>query len=187
MAQGLQRHLRRHLRRRQQVGLPATASTLLTTGGAGLVGGSIGAALAPLSMLLSAGWRAALVRLCEGRAAWLLGAVLGAATSTRVDGGKALMPYHPDAPRNRPRESVRNTIGRRFGPSCAATLRRGERYRGASSISFAPPPRRRVDARAWRTTNQAMRPRASVVATTGLDNPGISSSLAKRVHAFQRA
>ena len=72
-------------------------------------------------------------------------------------------------------------------PSCAATLRRGERYRGASSISFAPPPRRRVDARAWRTTNQAMRPRASVVATTGLDNPGISSSLAKRVHASQRA
>jgi hypothetical protein len=114
-------------------------------------------------------------------------AVLGAATSTRVDGGKALMPYHPDAPRNRPRESVRNTISRRFGPSCAATLRRGERYRGASSISFAPPPRRRVDARAWRTTNQAMRPRASVVATTGLDNPGISSSLAKRVHASQRA
>jgi hypothetical protein len=91
------------------------------------------------------------------------------------------MPYAPDAPRNRPRGSLQNTIGRRFGPSCAATLKR-ERYRGASSISLADGSIHEP----WRTTNQVMVPSQRVVQTTGLDNPGISSTIAKRVHASQR-
>lgn len=121
----------------------------------------------------------------ETTSAYFQNKVLGAVTRVSGDGraGKALVPYDPDAPRNRPRESVRNTVGRRFGPSCAATLRRGERYRGASTIKLAS-----SDARAsqWRT-NQVMRPRASVVATTGLDNPGISSAVATRARAARSA
>jgi hypothetical protein len=104
--------------------------------------------------------------------------VLGAASATA--GAKKLMPYAPDAPRNRPKETLTNDIGHRFGPS--AVTRRRERYRGASSITFGDASR----SEPWRTTNDVMRARAAIVATTGLDNPGISAAIAKRVHASQR-
>jgi hypothetical protein len=124
----------------------------------------------------------------ETTSAYFQHKVLGAVSRVSGDGraGKALMPYDPDAPRNRPRESVRNTVGRRFGPSCAATLGRGERYRGASTVTLASSDARER-ASAWRTTNQVMYPRASVVETTGLDNPGISSAVAKRARAARSA
>lgn len=123
----------------------------------------------------------------ETTSAYFQNKVLGAVTRVSGDGraGKALVPYDPDAPRNRPRESVRTAIGRRFGPSRAATLGRGERYRGASTVTLASTSDARV--LKWRTTNQVMRPRASDVATTGLDNPGISSAVATRARAARRA
>lgn len=111
----------------------------------------------------------------------VLGAARDAGGRGKGTARKALMPYAPDAPRNRPRGSLQNTIGHRFGPSCAATLKR-ERYRGASSISLADGSIHEP----WRTTNQVMVPSQRVVQTTGLDNPGISSTIAKRVHASQR-
>lgn len=105
--------------------------------------------------------------------------VLGATAATR--GAKALMPYAPDAARNRPKHTLTNVIGRRFGPSSETSAR--ESYRGASSIVFGD----RSRCEPWTTTNQAMRARASIVATTGLlTNPGIASAIASRVHAAQR-
>ena len=106
--------------------------------------------------------------------------VLGAAAAT--SGAKKLMPYAPDAPRNRPKETLTNDVGHRFGPS--TVTKRRERYRGASSITFGDASRMRPEP--WRTTNDVMRARAAIVATTGLDNPGISAAIAKRVHAAQR-
>lgn len=107
--------------------------------------------------------------------------VLGAARDVSRCGRKSLMPYDPNAPRNRPRESLRNVPGQRFGPA-DAEIRKRERYRGASTVSLADGSIREP----WRTTNQTMAPSAALVATAGLDNPGISSTIARRVHARQR-
>lgn len=117
----------------------------------------------------------------ETTSAFFQSKVLGAARDVSCRGRKSLMPYDPNAPRNRPRESLRSVHGQRFGPACPEQRKR-ERYRGASSISLADGSIHQP----WRTTNQIMRPTAAVVATTGLDNPGISSVIARREHARQR-
>jgi len=113
--------------------------------------------------------------------------VLGAVASNARGGAKTLMPYTPDAPRNRPVATLRNTIGKRFGPSTSTTRSR-EPYRGASSITFTDGSSASSrSASRWRTTNQVMRARASVVATVGFEsNPGIRATITRRVHESQR-
>lgn len=114
------------------------------------------------------------------------GKVLGAVASNARGGAKTLMPYTPDAPRNRPVATLRNTIGKRFGPSTSTTRSR-EPYRGASSIALTDGSSASASASRWRTTNQVMRARASVVATVGFEsNPGIRATITRRVHESQR-
>eukprot|EP00877_Chromochloris_zofingiensis_P000226 jgi/Chrzof1/10203/Cz04g32170.t1 len=93
---------------------------------------------------------------------------------------KKLMPYQPNAPRNRPKESLRNIIGRRYGPHPTT---RTERYKGESHVTFhdADPESRKP----WKTTNQVFSACAQVQDIVGLSNAGISSDVAMRMHKTQ--
>mmetsp|Transcript_31774 Transcript_31774/g.101240 ORF Transcript_31774/g.101240 Transcript_31774/m.101240 type:complete len:155 (+) Transcript_31774:141-605(+) len=90
------------------------------------------------------------------------------------DTSKKLMPYSPNAPRNRPKETLTNTRGPRFRPD-----------RNNSQIilmdghpdSLVPP----------KTTNMVFQ--ASIAKysdNVGLANPGISAVIAREAHKQQR-
>jgi len=98
------------------------------------------------------------------------------------DSNKKLMPYYPNAPRNRPAETMENHPGQRFG--LKVTRDTQETYRGSSQINFndGDPD----SSRPWKTTNQLYAECAQGVDKPGLANQGISSDLAKGMHAKQR-
>lgn len=88
-------------------------------------------------------------------------------------------PYHPNAIRNRPTETQRNIVGRRYGVHPTSQ----ERYKGSSEVVFADSAN--LQPKDWRTTNQAFQACYAVSNTVGLANPGISSRVAKEMHATQ--
>ena len=87
------------------------------------------------------------------------------------ENSKSLMPYHPNASRNRPEKTLQNTVGKRFVS-----------WRNQSQVvikdgdpdSVRPP----------RTTNQVYD--AGLTEVIGLSNQGISAEIAKTLHAKQR-
>lgn len=84
---------------------------------------------------------------------------------------KKLMPYHPNASRNRPGETLSNTTGRRFNTNRNASqiiLRDGD------PDSLCPP----------KTTSKVYS--EYQVNVVGMGNQGISSEVSKLVHAKQR-
>jgi len=95
---------------------------------------------------------------------------------------KKLMPYYPNAPRNRPAETMENTPGQRFG--FKPTRDTKEAYRGSSQITFndGDPD----SSRPWKTTNQVYSECALGVNKPGLANQGISADVAKNMHQKQR-
>jgi len=95
---------------------------------------------------------------------------------------KKLMPYYPNAPRNRPAETMDNIPGKRFG--FKSTRNSKEAYRGSSQINFndGDPD----SSRPWKTTNQVYSECALGVNKPGLGNQGISADVAKNMHAKQR-
>ncbi|WIA09036.1 hypothetical protein OEZ85_008450 [Tetradesmus obliquus] len=92
---------------------------------------------------------------------------------------KVLMPYRPNAPRNRPKETLSNTIGKRYGTHPTST----EHYKGESHVklSDADPESRKP----WKTTNMVFQASAQVTDVVGLANAGISSDIARRMHKQQ--
>lgn len=93
---------------------------------------------------------------------------------------KKLMPYYANASRNRPKESMENIAGSRFGPH--PTIKT-EQYRGSSRVYLGDgDPESR---RAWKTTNQVFAECTQMRDVTGLGNAGISSDVAKRMHKKQ--
>ncbi|DBA72785.1 hypothetical protein WJX79_005325 [Trebouxia sp. C0005] len=93
---------------------------------------------------------------------------------------KKLEKYHPNAPRNRPKETMENVVGNRHKLHPCI---KHEKYRGSSQIRFSDgdPDSRRP----WKTTNQVFSKCAQVQDTVGLANCGISSSVAKDMHKKQ--
>lgn len=96
-------------------------------------------------------------------------------------GEKKLVPYHPLAPRNRPKAQVENTLGSRFAVPKGFV----EKYRNSSQVSFSDGS---VGAqRTWRTTNQTYaQPSGAAKRDTGMDNVGIFAEQAVMTHAKQR-
>ena len=96
-------------------------------------------------------------------------------------GEKKLAPYHPLAPRNRPKAQVENTLGSRFAVPKGFV----EKYRNSSQVSFSDGS---VGAqRTWRTTNQTYaQPSGAAKRDTGMDNVGIFAEQAVMTHAKQR-
>jgi hypothetical protein len=93
-------------------------------------------------------------------------------------GGKKLTPYHPLAPRNRPKGTVENTVGSRF----AVPKGQVEKYRNASQVSFGD-----GSGSHWKTTNQTYSQPVGVARRdTGMDNVGIFAEQAAMTHAKQR-
>eukprot|EP00882_Tetradesmus_deserticola_P016351 GHRQ01017459.1.p1 GENE.GHRQ01017459.1~~GHRQ01017459.1.p1 ORF type:complete len:174 (+),score=48.25 GHRQ01017459.1:1757-2278(+) len=92
---------------------------------------------------------------------------------------KVLMPYRPDAPRNRPKEILSNIPGKRYGTHPTSS----EHYKGESQLklSDADPESRKP----WKTTNMVFQTSAQVTDVVGLANAGISSNIAKRMHKKQ--
>ena len=101
--------------------------------------------------------------------------------NVRTIGEKKLVPYHPLAPRNRPKAQVENTLGSRF----SVPKNFVEKYRNSSQVTFSDGS---VNAqRAWRTTNQTYaQPSGAAKRVTGLDNIGIFAEQAVMTHAKQR-
>lgn len=95
---------------------------------------------------------------------------------------KKLMPYHPHASRNRPKESMENYMGKRFG--LKVTRDSVESYRGSSQVVLADG--HPDSSKPWKTTNQVYSDNKAVVNKTGLSNQGIFSDAAKITHAKQR-
>eukprot|EP00775_Hariotina_reticulata_P013721 gene13721-13843_t len=93
---------------------------------------------------------------------------------------KKLMVYHPDAPRNRPKETLSNIVGKRYGVHSSTTT---ERYKGQSQVKLADadPESRKP----WKTTNMVFQASAQVTDVVGLANAGISASIAARMHKSQ--
>mmetsp|Transcript_26689 Transcript_26689/g.32403 ORF Transcript_26689/g.32403 Transcript_26689/m.32403 type:complete len:172 (-) Transcript_26689:455-970(-) len=84
---------------------------------------------------------------------------------------KKLMPYHPNASRNRPGGTLSNTVGRRFNPARNASQ---ISFRDGDPDSLCPP----------KTTSQVYSDiNLNVV---GLSNQGISAEISKSVHQKQR-
>ncbi|KAK9842826.1 hypothetical protein WJX74_002994 [Apatococcus lobatus] len=93
---------------------------------------------------------------------------------------KKLEPYSPTAPRNRPKETMENTVG------CRHRLHpviKHEKYRGSSQIKLRDGDPE--SARPWKTTNQVFAECTQARNTTGLTNPGISSRIARVMHKKQ--
>lgn len=95
---------------------------------------------------------------------------------------KKLMPYHPLASRNRPKESMENYTGTRFG--LKVTRDSVETYRGSSQVVLADG--HPDSSKPWKTTNQAYSENKEAVNKTGLANQGIFSDAAKITHTRQR-
>ena len=105
--------------------------------------------------------------------------VVGAGANEK-SGKKKLMPYKPNASRNRPKETMKNTVGRRFG---VGSVSKTESYRGSSQVQLKDgDPRGNF----WKTTNQAYNECAQVKDTIGLSNMGISAQVAKNAHKMQQ-
>ena len=94
-------------------------------------------------------------------------------------GDKKLVPYHPLAPRNRPKSQVENVVGSRF----AIPKGFAEKYRNSSRVCFGGG----GGADTWKTTNQAYsQPSGLARRNTGMDNVGIFAERAAMIHAKQR-
>jgi hypothetical protein len=94
--------------------------------------------------------------------------------------GKKLEPYSPNAPRNRPKETLLNVVGNRHKlHPCIKT----ETYRGSSQVRLADGDPEST--RPWKTTNQVFNACAQVQDTVGLANSGISSTIAHIMHKQQ--
>uniref|UniRef100_A0A061SFA7 Uncharacterized protein n=1 Tax=Tetraselmis sp. GSL018 TaxID=582737 RepID=A0A061SFA7_9CHLO len=93
---------------------------------------------------------------------------------------KKLAPYHPNASRNRPKETMENVVGRKYQPPITCKT---ETYRGMSHITIkdGDPD----STRPWKTTNQVFAECTAVQNTTGLGNPGIASDVAIATHKKQ--
>jgi len=105
--------------------------------------------------------------------------VVGTGTHEK-SGTKKLMPYKANASRNRPKETMKNTVGRRFG---VGSVSKTESYRGSSQVQLKDgDPRGNF----WKTTNQAYNECAQVKDTIGLSNMGISAQVAKNAHKMQQ-
>eukprot|EP00217_Crustomastix_stigmatica_P008655 CAMPEP_0183803456 /NCGR_PEP_ID=MMETSP0803_2-20130417/33020_1 /TAXON_ID=195967 /ORGANISM="Crustomastix stigmata, Strain CCMP3273" /LENGTH=196 /DNA_ID=CAMNT_0026048195 /DNA_START=37 /DNA_END=624 /DNA_ORIENTATION=- len=87
---------------------------------------------------------------------------------------KKLMPYYPNASRNRPAETMENTPGQRFG--FKPTRGGAESYRGSSQVKFtdADPESKRP----WETTYQVFNNSALSAPTVGQSNQGIAADVA---------
>ncbi len=92
---------------------------------------------------------------------------------------KKLMPYYPNASRNRPKETMENITGSRFGTQ----LNSIEPYRGSSVVTLRDGDPE--SSRTWKTTNQIFSECALVSDTIGLSNQGISSQVARDMHKKQ--
>ena len=87
------------------------------------------------------------------------------------ENSKSLMPYHPNASRNRPEKTLQNTVGKRFVS-----------WRNQSQVVIKDGDPDSV--RPQRTTNQVYN--AGLTEVIGLSNQGISAEIAKTLHAKQR-
>ncbi|MDA9098703.1 hypothetical protein N9L76_07190 [bacterium] len=95
------------------------------------------------------------------------------------NGNKKLMPYHPLAPRNRPKAQVQNITGSRFAVPKGFT----EKYRNSSQVQFGDGSQ---DSQ-WKTTNQTYsQPTGAATRDSGMDNTGIFAEQAVMTHAKQR-
>lgn len=94
---------------------------------------------------------------------------------------KKLCPYYPNAPRNRPPETLTNIPGKRFG--LHVTRDSKETYRGSSKVKLADGDV--TSKRPWKTTNQVFSECALVADTVGLSNQGISADVARTMHVHQ--
>eukprot|EP00879_Flechtneria_rotunda_P005517 GHRR01005810.1.p1 GENE.GHRR01005810.1~~GHRR01005810.1.p1 ORF type:complete len:180 (+),score=49.49 GHRR01005810.1:523-1062(+) len=94
---------------------------------------------------------------------------------------KKLMNYHPNAPRNRPKETLSNIIGKRYGVHLTTSTE--PHYKGESQVKLqdADPESRKP----WKTTNQVFQASSQVTDLVGLANAGISSDMARRMHKVQ--
>ncbi|KAK9809783.1 hypothetical protein WJX73_006463 [Symbiochloris irregularis] len=93
---------------------------------------------------------------------------------------KALVPYRPWAPRNRPASAIVNITGRRHKiPACIGH----ERYRGQSHVSLQDSDP--LSKRPWKTTSQVFSSTAQARDVVGMMNAGICSDVALRVHKHQ--
>ncbi|CAK0751284.1 hypothetical protein CVIRNUC_002056 [Coccomyxa viridis] len=93
---------------------------------------------------------------------------------------KKLEPYYPNAPRNRPKETLHTIVGNRFKLHPCI---KHETYRGSSKIRFSDG---NPDAlRPWKTTNQVFAECMLVQDTVGMANSGISSDVAKYMRRKQ--
>ena len=94
---------------------------------------------------------------------------------------KKLMPYEANAPRNRPKGTMENTPGKRFGFAPSST--RAEKYRGSSQVVFndGDP----TSKQPWKTTSQTFHEGAHKQRATGIDNQGIFADVSKEMHQKQ--
>ena len=90
------------------------------------------------------------------------------------------MPYYPNASRNRPKETMENITGSRFGTNNKTSI---EQYRGSSVVHLRDGDPE--SSRPWKTTNQVFSECALVRDTVGLSNQGISSQVARDMHKMQ--
>jgi len=93
---------------------------------------------------------------------------------------KKLMPYSHNAPRNRPKETMENTVGKRYGTPASCKT---ETYKGMSHFYLKD--RHPESNKPWKTTNQVFSECAGIQNTVGLVNPGIASDMAKTCHKKQ--
>lgn len=98
---------------------------------------------------------------------------------------KRLTPYHPNAPRNRPRWTLSNVQGVRFGVPKDMKNHAPERYRGESHLQIKDGTLRSQDN--FRTTKQVYEATASLAREPpGLhSNPGVFADVARTLHAYQ--
>mmetsp|Transcript_37025 Transcript_37025/g.104540 ORF Transcript_37025/g.104540 Transcript_37025/m.104540 type:complete len:183 (+) Transcript_37025:189-737(+) len=94
--------------------------------------------------------------------------------------GKKLMPYYPNASRNRPKETMENIVGKHYQ---TPTTCKTETYRGMSHLQLHDGDIEST--RAWKTTNQVFSECTEVQSTVGLSNPGIASDVAVSTHRKQ--
>lgn len=94
---------------------------------------------------------------------------------------KKLMPYYPNASRNRPKETMENITGTRF--NTCQSKKSVETYRGSSVVTLRDGDPE--SSRTWKTTNQIFSECALVSNTIGLSNQGISSQVARDMHKKQ--
>ena len=84
---------------------------------------------------------------------------------------KKLMPYYPNASRNRPKETMENITGTRFG-TCSTSI---EPYRGSSVVALRDGDPE--SSRTWKTTNQIFSECALVSGEASLEVIGRAAGL----------